>query len=126
MWISTCRWMDLYIDIDLHKYIYMYIYRDLSQHSQIQKKCCLHLEMEELFFFGLAQMDSLSCILFEGAFQDGCVEKRERGSWMGRMEYTHTKSHTKRRVCLYLEKSDKRVKCMTVNKKGQGEIDGCH
>lgn len=49
----------------------MYIYKDLSQYSQIQKKCYLHLEMGELFFLGggLAQMDTLSCILFEMVFQ---------------------------------------------------------
>ena len=57
----------------------MCLYRELSQHSQIQKKCYLHLEMGELFF--LSGTDGCS----EMIFQDGCVEKRERGSWVGRM-----------------------------------------
>ena len=48
----------------------------LFYHSLLQKKCYLHLEIELLFC--LAQMGTLSCIVFELEFQHACVEKRKR------------------------------------------------
>lgn len=62
-------------------------------------------------------MDTLGFILFKMVYQDECVEKRKRGSWVGRMECTKT-WYTKGKVWLYLDKSNKRVKCIKVNKEG--------
>lgn len=64
-------------------------------------------------------MDTLSFILFKMVFQDGCVEKRKRGSWVGRMGCTKT-WYIKGKVWLYLDKSNKRVKCIKVNKERSG------
>lgn len=68
------------------------MYRGLYQHPLIQKKCYLHLEIEEVFFFFCL---ALSCVLFEVEFQEGCVERRERDS-LG-VEAGINKNRTQRR-----------------------------
>lgn len=53
-----------------------YIYRELSQHSQIQN--VVFIQKWVSYVFCLPQIDTLSFILFKMVFQDGCVDKRKR------------------------------------------------